>query len=96
MSVPARSRSRPALTLTHTDRWQWRPWVDPARCDHPYRAFFVGDPESLDKLCGGCGTALAEDLPRCPSTNKKTNRQCRLPARPDLGYETCAAHRERA
>ena len=90
-----RASVRPALTLQHTDRWQWRAWVDQARCDHPYRAFFIGTPERLTKRCGGCGSVLDDDLPRCPATNKKTNRQCRLPARADLGYQTCAAHRPR-
>ena len=83
---------RPPLTLEHADRWTWRPWVDPARCDHPYRAFYHGTPERLTKRCGGCGAVLTSDLPRCPATNKKTSRQCRLPARVELGYRTCAAH----
>ena len=84
---------RGTLTLEHADRWTWRPWMDPARCPHAVRAFLVGTPERLRKLCGGCGIVLANDLPGCPATIKKSNRQYRLPARSDPGYPTCAAHR---
>ncbi len=88
--------TRPTILLDHADRWTWRPPVDVARCSHPYRAFLVGTPERLRKLCSGCGTVLAEDLPRCPATNKKSNRQCRRPVRTDLGHRTCAGHRPEA
>ena len=92
-SIRAGRAARPAIILTHSDCWAWDPLIDPARCPHATRAFFVGTPERLRKLCGGCGAVLADDLPRCPATSKKANRQCRLPARTDRGYATCAAHR---
>lgn len=84
---------RGVLTPRHADRWAWRPWIAPADCSHVARAFYLGTPELLTKLCGGCGTVLADELPRCPATNKKANRQCRRPVRTDLGYALCAAHR---
>ena len=96
MALPSLSTdctARRALTLEHADRWTWYPWINPARCHHVVSDFDHGTTGRLTNRCGGYGTALLADLPRCPATNKKTSRQCRLPICAGLGYSTCAAHR---
>ena len=50
---------QPQFVVTHADPWTWRPWIDLARCPHAVRAFFVGTPRWLRKLCAGCGAVLA-------------------------------------
>jgi hypothetical protein len=69
-----------------------RPWIDRAYCHCLVGGRFVGTTERLRKLCGDCGAVPTNDLPRCPATNKRSNRQCRLPMRADPGSSTGQAH----